>query len=71
MRTVHITVVIVRLIVFAVDTDTFYLISVIILAGNTVDTDAIQILYPIDFRIEFTMAFAMSLSMGAPFCRAR
>ena len=42
MRTVHITVIIVCLIVFAVDADTFYLISVIVLAGNTVNTDTIQ-----------------------------
>ena len=54
MRTVHITVITLFFIAFIIDTDAFHLISVIILAGNTVDTGAIQILYPIDFRIEFT-----------------
>ena len=53
MRTVHIAVIIFRLIVFTVDADTFYLVSVIVLAGNTVDTDTIQILYPIDLGFKF------------------
>lgn len=42
MGTVHITVIIVRRIIFTVHTDTFYLVSVIVLAGNTVDTDTVQ-----------------------------
>ena len=57
MGTVHITVVTLFFIAFIIDTDALHLMPVIILAGNTVDTGAVQILYPIDFRIEFTDGF--------------
>ena len=57
MGTVHITVVTLFFIAFIIDTDAFHLMPVIILAGNTVDTGAVQILYPIDFGIELTDGF--------------
>ena len=53
MRTVYVAVITLFFIAFIIDTDAFHLMPVIILAGNTVDTGAVQILYPIDFRIEF------------------
>ena len=42
MRTVYVAVITLFFIAFIIDTDAFYLMPVIVLAGNTVNTDTIQ-----------------------------